>query len=88
MASPEAKGFVPFTSLLNLRNSILLKKHSEEHQEKDLKPNTDLEVGRELPIVYENLPPGIRSEPLADVDPNCSNQNTSMALNKRSIFRP
>lgn len=52
----------------------IAKKHSEEHQE-ELKPNPDLEVGKELPFVYGNLPQGMVSEPLEDVDPYYQNKN-------------
>lgn len=53
----------------------IAKKRSEEHQEEDLKPNTDLEVGKELPFVYGNLPQGMVSEPLEDVDPYYKDKN-------------
>ncbi|XP_004428289.1 PREDICTED: sodium channel protein type 7 subunit alpha [Ceratotherium simum simum] len=88
MASPEPKGLVPFTrESLELMKQHIAKKHSEKHKE-DLKPNTDLEVGKELPSVYGNLPRGMVSEPLEDVDPYYKNKNTFMVLNKkRTIFR-
>lgn len=75
MASPEPKGLVPFTrESLELMEQRIAKKHNEEHEE-DLKPNTDLEVGKELPFVYGNLPQGMVSEPLEDVDPYYQNKN-------------
>nr|XP_019582910.1 PREDICTED: sodium channel protein type 7 subunit alpha isoform X2 [Rhinolophus sinicus] len=88
MASPEPKSLVPFTrESLEFMEQRIAKKHSEEHQE-ELKPNTDLEVGKELPFVYGNLPKGMVSEPLEDVDPYYQNKNTFMVLNKkRTIFR-
>ncbi|EPQ02262.1 Sodium channel protein type 7 subunit alpha [Myotis brandtii] len=88
MASPEPKGLVPFTrESLELMEQRIAKKHNEEHEE-DLKPNSDLEVGKELPFVYGNLPQGMVSEPLEDVDPYYQNKNTFMILNKkRTIFR-
>ncbi|KAM5265003.1 sodium channel protein type 7 subunit alpha isoform 3-T3 [Hipposideros larvatus] len=87
MASPEPKSLVPFTrESLEFMEQHIVKKHSEEHQ--DLKPNADLEVGKELPFVYGNLPQGMVSEPLEDVDPYYQNKNTFMVLNKkRTIFR-
>uniref|UniRef100_A0A8C4N7K1 Sodium voltage-gated channel alpha subunit 7 n=1 Tax=Equus asinus TaxID=9793 RepID=A0A8C4N7K1_EQUAS len=87
MASPEPKSLVPFTrESLELMKQRIAKKDSEEHQ--DLKPNADLEVGKELPFVYGNLPRGMVSEPLEDVDPYYRNKNTFMVLNrKRTIFR-
>ncbi|XP_057361442.1 sodium channel protein type 7 subunit alpha isoform X2 [Manis pentadactyla] len=89
MASPEPRGLVPFTrESLELMKQHIAKKRSEEHQEEDLKPNTDLEVGKELPFVYGNLPQGMVSEPLEDVDPYYKDKNTFMVLNKeRTIFR-
>uniref|UniRef100_A0A671DY36 Sodium channel protein type 7 subunit alpha n=1 Tax=Rhinolophus ferrumequinum TaxID=59479 RepID=A0A671DY36_RHIFE len=88
MASPESKSLVPFTrESLEIMEQRIAKKHSEEHQE-ELKPNPDLEVGKELPFVYGNLPQGMVSEPLEDVDPYYQNKNTFMVLNKkRTIFR-
>lgn len=75
MASPEPKGLVLFTrESLELMEQCIAKKHNEEHEE-DLKPNTDLEVGKELPFVYGNLPQGMVSEPLEDVDPYYQNKN-------------
>lgn len=75
MASPEPKGLVPFTrESLELMEQRIAKKHNEEHEE-DLKPNPDLEVGKELPSVYGNLPPGMVSEPLEDVDPYYQSKN-------------
>ncbi|XP_037379354.1 sodium channel protein type 7 subunit alpha [Talpa occidentalis] len=88
MASPEPKGLVPFTrESLELIKQCIAKKHSEDHEE-DLKPNIDLEVGKELPFVYGNLPQGMVSEPLEDVDPYYKNKKIFMVLNKkRTIFR-
>uniref|UniRef100_A0A452UC11 Sodium channel protein type 7 subunit alpha n=1 Tax=Ursus maritimus TaxID=29073 RepID=A0A452UC11_URSMA len=85
MFSP--KGLVPFTrESLELMKQHIAKKHNEE--QRDLKPNTDLEVGKELPFVYGNLPRGMVLEPLEDVDPFYKNKNTFMVLNKsRTIFR-
>ncbi|XP_047727314.1 sodium channel protein type 7 subunit alpha isoform X3 [Prionailurus viverrinus] len=87
MVSPEPKGLVPFTrESLELMKQHIAKKHNEE--QRDLKPNTDLEVGKELPFVYGNLPQGMVSEPLEDVDPYYKNKNTFIVLNKkRTIFR-
>ncbi|XP_060158303.1 sodium channel protein type 7 subunit alpha isoform X5 [Globicephala melas] len=88
MASPERKGLVPFTrESLEVMEQHSAKKHSEEHKE-DLKPNTDLEAGKELPFVYGNLPRAMVSEPLEDVDPYYKNKMTFIVLNKkRTVFR-
>ncbi|XP_057602799.1 sodium channel protein type 7 subunit alpha [Hippopotamus amphibius kiboko] len=88
MASPEPKGLVPFTrESLEIMEQLSAKKHSKEHME-DLKPDSDLEVGKELPFVYGNLPRAMVSEPLEDVDPYYKNKKTFIVLNKkRTIFR-
>ncbi|XP_045363580.2 sodium channel protein type 7 subunit alpha isoform X1 [Camelus bactrianus] len=88
MASSEPKGLVPFSrESLEIVEQCSAKGHSEEHKE-DLKPDTDLEVGKELPFVYGNLPQAMVSEPLEDVDPYYKNKNIFMVLNKkRTIFR-
>lgn len=88
MASPDPQSLVPFTrESLELMEQHIAKKPSEEHQE-DLKPNTDLEAGNKLPFAYGNLPRGMVSEPLEDVDPYYQAKNTFMVLNKkRIIFR-
>ncbi|XP_071072433.1 sodium channel protein type 7 subunit alpha [Dasypus novemcinctus] len=88
-ASEEVKGLVPFTrESLEFMKQHIAKKHSEEYEKEDLKPSTDLEVGKELPFAYGNLSPGMVSEPLEDVDPYYKNKNNFMVLNKkRTIFR-
>lgn len=69
MASPEPRGLVPFTTeSLELIKQHIAKKCNEEHEEEDLKPNPDLEAGKELPIPYGTLSQGMVSEPLEDVD--------------------
>lgn len=79
MASPEPKGLALFTrESLELMEQRIAKKHNEE-QEGDLKPNTDLEVGKELPLIYGNLPKGMVSEPLEDVDPYYQNKNVRIS---------
>uniref|UniRef100_F1S1Y6 Sodium channel protein type 7 subunit alpha n=2 Tax=Sus scrofa TaxID=9823 RepID=F1S1Y6_PIG len=89
MASSELKGLIPFTrESLELMQQCNAKKHSEKHKAEDLKPNIDLEVGKELPFVYGNLLRAMVSEPLEDVDPYYRNKKTFMVLNKkRTIFR-
>uniref|UniRef100_H0VQI0 Sodium voltage-gated channel alpha subunit 7 n=1 Tax=Cavia porcellus TaxID=10141 RepID=H0VQI0_CAVPO len=89
MASPELKGLVPFSrKSLELIKQHIAKKHSEENEEDDLKPNPDLNVGKKLPLLYGNLSGEMVSEPLEDVDPYYYNKKTFMVLNKnRTIFR-
>ncbi|XP_012932381.1 sodium channel protein type 7 subunit alpha [Heterocephalus glaber] len=90
MASPELKGLVPFSKKsLELIKQHIAKKHDEENEDDDLKPNPDLEVGKKLPLIYGSLSGGMVSEPLEDVDPYYyRNKKTFMVLNKnRTIFR-
>lgn len=61
------------------------KKHDKEQRE-DLKPNTDLEVGKELPFVYGHLPQGMVSEPLEDVDPYYKNKNVRINWSYHDSF--
>uniref|UniRef100_A0A3B4F7W7 Sodium channel protein n=1 Tax=Pundamilia nyererei TaxID=303518 RepID=A0A3B4F7W7_9CICH len=53
-----------------------------------LRPNRDLEAGKPLPLVYGDIPQGLVSIPLEDLDPTYSNQKTFIVLNKgKVIFR-
>ncbi|NP_002967.2 sodium channel protein type 7 subunit alpha isoform X1 [Homo sapiens] len=90
LASPEPKGLVPFTKeSFELIKQHIAKTHNEDHEEEDLKPTPDLEVGKKLPFIYGNLSQGMVSEPLEDVDPYYyKKKNTFIVLNKnRTIFR-
>nr|XP_027317152.2 sodium channel protein type 1 subunit alpha isoform X1 [Anas platyrhynchos] len=52
------------------------------------KPNSDLEAGKTLPFIYGDIPPGMVSEPLEDMDPYYINKKTFIVLNKgKAIFR-
>ncbi|NXV70623.1 SCN1A protein, partial [Atlantisia rogersi] len=52
------------------------------------KPNSDLEAGKTLPFIYGDIPPGMVSEPLEDMDPYYVNKKTFIVLNKgKAIFR-
>lgn len=85
MASREPKGLVPFTrESLEFMKQHIAKKHSEE--QRDLTPNTDLEVGKELPFAYGNLPQGMVLEPLEDVDPYYKNKNVRMNCTYRDYI--
>ncbi|XP_062972515.1 sodium channel protein type 2 subunit alpha-like isoform X5 [Elgaria multicarinata webbii] len=60
----------------------------EDNEENKPKPNTDLEAGKPLPFIYGDIPPGMVSEPLEDLDPYYANKKTFIVLNKgKSIFR-
>uniref|UniRef100_A0A673D0Q9 Sodium channel protein n=1 Tax=Sphaeramia orbicularis TaxID=375764 RepID=A0A673D0Q9_9TELE len=54
----------------------------------DLKPSRDLEAGKSLPLLYGDIPTGLVSTPLEDLDPYYSNQKTFIVLNKgKFIYR-
>uniref|UniRef100_A0A8C0IH64 Sodium channel protein n=1 Tax=Bubo bubo TaxID=30461 RepID=A0A8C0IH64_BUBBB len=42
------------------------------------KPNSDLEAGKTLPFIYGDIPPGMVSEPLEDMDPYYINKKVSL----------
>ncbi|XP_010176899.1 PREDICTED: sodium channel protein type 1 subunit alpha-like, partial [Mesitornis unicolor] len=58
------------------------------HEEDHPKPSNDLEAGKTLPFIYGDIPPGMVSEPLEDLDPYYINKKTFIVLNKgKTIFR-
>uniref|UniRef100_A0A8C3RJZ5 Sodium channel protein n=1 Tax=Cyanoderma ruficeps TaxID=181631 RepID=A0A8C3RJZ5_9PASS len=58
--------------------------HEENHPE----PNNDLEAGKTLPFIYGDIPPGMVSEPLEDLDPYYINKKTFIVLDKaKTIHR-
>lgn len=44
----------------------------------DLKPSRDLEAGTSLPLLYGDIPTGLVSTPLEDLDPYYSNQKVCL----------
>uniref|UniRef100_A0AAQ6IC60 Sodium channel protein n=1 Tax=Anabas testudineus TaxID=64144 RepID=A0AAQ6IC60_ANATE len=53
-----------------------------------LRPSRDLEAGKSLPLMYGDIPTGLVSTPLEDLDSYYANQKTFIVLNKRKfIFR-
>uniref|UniRef100_A0A665VD47 Sodium channel protein n=1 Tax=Echeneis naucrates TaxID=173247 RepID=A0A665VD47_ECHNA len=61
------------------------KKRSDENKGR---PSRDLEAGKSLPLLYGDIPTGLVSTPLEDLDPFYSNQKTFIVLNKgKVIFR-
>lgn len=76
LAPQEPKGLVPFTKeSLEAIKQHLAEKHNEELEEEELKPNSDLQDGKELPIIYGSLSRGMVSEHLEDVDPYYKGKN-------------
>uniref|UniRef100_A0A8C4YQ97 Sodium channel protein n=1 Tax=Gopherus evgoodei TaxID=1825980 RepID=A0A8C4YQ97_9SAUR len=63
-------------------------KQDHKDDENGPKPNSDLEAGKSLPFIYGDIPPGMVSEPLEDLDPYYINKKTFIVLNKgKAIFR-
>uniref|UniRef100_A0A3B3UAW7 Sodium channel protein n=1 Tax=Poecilia latipinna TaxID=48699 RepID=A0A3B3UAW7_9TELE len=63
-------------------------RRSDDDDENGPKPNSDLEAGKSLPFIYGDIPPGMVSTPLEDLDPFYSNQKTFIVLNRgKAIFR-
>ncbi|XP_075384992.1 sodium channel protein type 1 subunit alpha isoform X6 [Tenrec ecaudatus] len=63
-------------------------KPDKKDDENGPKPNSDLEAGKNLPFIYGDIPPGMVSEPLEDLDPYYINKKTFIVLNKgKAIFR-
>lgn len=58
------------------------KNEKQEIEEWNPKPNRDLEAGKKLPFIYGDIPPGMVSETLEDLDPYYANQKTFIVLNK------
>ncbi|XP_034165654.2 sodium channel, voltage-gated, type I like, alpha b isoform X8 [Pangasianodon hypophthalmus] len=63
-------------------------RRSDDDDENGPKPNSDLEAGKSLPFIYGDIPPGLVSVPLEDLDTYYSNQTTFIVLNRgKTIFR-
>ncbi|XP_061861198.1 sodium channel protein type 2 subunit alpha-like isoform X4 [Colius striatus] len=95
---PESESFRYFTkeSLAAIEKRIADETScgdKDEHKddgghEGSLKPSNDLEAGKTLPFIYGDIPPGMVSEPLEDLDPYYINKKTFIVLNKgKTIFR-
>ncbi|KQK96059.1 hypothetical protein AAES_34055 [Amazona aestiva] len=61
-------------------NEEKAKKSKQERKDDDdedgPKPNSDLEAGKTLPFIYGDIPPGMVSEPLEDLDPYYINKKS------------
>ncbi|XP_020931837.1 sodium channel protein type 9 subunit alpha isoform X3 [Sus scrofa] len=93
---PGPQSFVYFTkqSLALIEQRIAEGKTKEPKEEKKddeeegPKPSSDLEAGKQLPFIYGDIPPGMVSEPLEDLDPYYADKKTFIVLNKgKTIFR-
>ncbi|XP_051496239.1 sodium channel protein type 4 subunit alpha isoform X1 [Apus apus] len=57
-------------------------------EEEEVKPSSDLEAGKNLPLIYGDPPPELIGTPLEDLDPFYKDKKTFIVLNKgKSIFR-
>ncbi|XP_026013550.1 sodium channel protein type 2 subunit alpha isoform X4 [Maylandia zebra] len=65
-----------------------VERRSDSDDENGPKPNSDVEAGKSLPFIYGDIPPGLVSTPLEDIDPYYSSQKTFIVLNRgKAIFR-
>uniref|UniRef100_A0A8C3Y8L4 Sodium channel protein n=1 Tax=Catharus ustulatus TaxID=91951 RepID=A0A8C3Y8L4_CATUS len=61
---------------------------TDDAEENHPKPSNDLEAGKTLPFIYGDIPPGMVSEPLEDLDPYYINKKTFIVLDKaKTIHR-
>ncbi|XP_043860123.1 sodium channel protein type 4 subunit alpha [Dromiciops gliroides] len=66
----------------------LLRNKQLEIEEPERKPRSDLEAGKNLPLIYGDPPPEVIGIPLEDLDPYYSDKKTFIVLNKgKAIFR-
>ncbi|KAM6233562.1 sodium channel protein type 4 subunit alpha [Spheniscus humboldti] len=57
-------------------------------EEEEIKPSSDLEAGKNLPLIYGDPPLELIGTPLEDLDPFYKDKKTFIVLNKgKSIFR-
>ncbi|KAJ6660840.1 hypothetical protein lerEdw1_017466 [Lerista edwardsae] len=83
---PDSFHFFTRESLAAIEQRIAEEKAKKPKQErKDLdddenkpKPNSDLEAGKSLPFIYGDIPPGMVSEPLEDLDPYYLNKKHTL----------
>ncbi|XP_062256058.1 sodium channel, voltage gated, type VIII, alpha subunit b isoform X2 [Platichthys flesus] len=102
MAPPGPDSFKKFTpeSLANIEKRINEEKnkkppkprsdssHRDTSDENEPKPNSDLEAGKSVPFIYGDVPSGMFSTPLEDLDPYYLNKKTFIVINKgKTIFR-
>ncbi|XP_007952135.1 sodium channel protein type 1 subunit alpha [Orycteropus afer afer] len=91
---PDSFNFFTRESLAAIERRIAEEKaknpkpDKKDDDENGPKPNSDLEAGKNLPFIYGDIPPGMVSEPLEDLDPYYINKKTFIVLNKgKAIFR-
>lgn len=52
----------------------------------NLRPSRDLEAGKSLPFLYGDIPKGLVSTPLEDLDPYYANQKVGLLDSNMKIF--
>ncbi|XP_018584037.1 sodium channel protein type 2 subunit alpha-like isoform X4 [Scleropages formosus] len=97
LVPPGPDSFLPFCreSLIAIEKRIAEEKakrpkaeRRDEDDENGPKPNSDLEAGKSLPFIYGDIPVGLVSTPLEDLDPYYSTEKTFIVLNRgKAIFR-
>ncbi|XP_054651563.1 sodium channel, voltage-gated, type I like, alpha b isoform X1 [Dunckerocampus dactyliophorus] len=98
LVPPGPDSFRPFTpeSLAAIERRIAEEKTrrpqaercSDSDNENGPRPNSDLEAGKSLPFIYGDIPSGLVSTPLEDMDTFYGNQETFIVLNHgKAIFR-
>ncbi|XP_032880061.1 sodium channel protein type 2 subunit alpha isoform X2 [Amblyraja radiata] len=96
LAPPGPDSLVHFTreSLAAIERCIAeekAKKPKDQHSDDDEngpKPHRDLEAGKSLPFIYGDLPRGLVSEPMEDLDSFYRAKKTFIVLNRgKAIFR-
>ncbi|XP_010018959.1 PREDICTED: sodium channel protein type 4 subunit alpha [Nestor notabilis] len=94
---PGIENLRPFTpaSLAAIEQRIaeaealrIKRQHVELPEEEELKPRSDLEAGKNLPLIYGDPPLELIGTPLEDLDPFYKDKKTFIVLNKgKSIYR-
>ncbi|KGL92307.1 Sodium channel protein type 2 subunit alpha, partial [Charadrius vociferus] len=94
---PGPENLRPFTpaSLAAIEQRIaeaealkIKRQHIELPEEEEIKPSSDLEAGKNLPLIYGDPPLELIGTPLEDLDPFYKDKKTFIVLNKgKSIFR-
>ncbi|XP_046903387.1 sodium channel, voltage-gated, type I-like, alpha [Hypomesus transpacificus] len=96
LVPPGPDSFQPFSceSLQAIERRIAAEKAKKprgeacSNEEDRPRPNSDLEAGKPLPFIYGDIPSGLVSTPLEDLDSFYSNQKTFIVLNRgKTIFR-
>ncbi|KAM9520454.1 sodium channel protein type 4 subunit alpha isoform 2-T2 [Guaruba guarouba] len=94
---PGIENLRPFTpaSLAAIEQRIaeaealrIKRQHVELPEEEEIKPRSDLEAGKNLPLIYGDPPVELIGTPLEDLDPFYKDKKTFIVLNKgKCIYR-